>query len=104
MVAYSLFGFRSTKPSCNNATFAILPILLAVGYILFKTLFYPDVCQPPRPAVSTGSAWTPQQEQALGLQAYKQVLQKEGGNVVSERRGRGNGQDAWPGGWQRRHG
>ena len=62
--------------------FTILPIVLAIGYILFKTLFTPTFVNP-----ETGTkhhvGMSDQQEQTLGLQAYQQVLQKEGGNVVS---------------------
>ncbi len=62
--------------------FTIVPIVLAIGYILIKTLFTPTFTNP-----ETGSkhhvGMSDQQEQALGLQAYQQVLQKEGGNVVS---------------------
>ena len=61
--------------------FTILPILLAVGYVLLKTLFTPTFTNP-----ETGSkhhvGMNPQQEQSLGLQAYQQVLQQEGGNVI----------------------
>ena len=62
--------------------FAILPILLAVGFILFKLVFTPKYTNP-----ETGTkhrvGMDPQQEQALGLQAYQQTLQKEQGNVIS---------------------
>ncbi len=62
--------------------FTILPVLLAVGYILVKTFFTPTYVNP-----ETGSkhhvGMNPQQEQSLGLQAYQQVLQKEGSNVVN---------------------
>ena len=62
--------------------FTILPILLAVGYILVKTLFSPTFTNP-----ETGTkhhvGMNDQQEQSLGLQAYQQVLQKEGANVIS---------------------
>jgi len=61
---------------------AILPILLAVGFILFKLLFTPKYVNP-----ETGSVhhvgMDPQQEQTLGLQAYQQTLQKEQGNVIA---------------------
>ena len=61
---------------------AILPIVLAIGYVLFKTLFSPTFTNP-----ETGTkhhvGMNIQQEQTLGLQAYQQVLQKEGGNVVN---------------------
>ncbi len=62
--------------------FTILPILLAVGYILFKTLFTPSVTNP-----ETGTkhhvGMNPQQEEALGIQSYQQVLQQEGANRIS---------------------
>ena len=62
--------------------FVILPILLAVGYVLFKSLFTPTYVNP-----ETGSrhkvGMDSQQEQALGLQAYQQVLQKEGQNRIT---------------------
>ena len=62
--------------------FAILPILIAVGFILFKLVFTPKYTNP-----ETGTkhrvGMDPQQEQALGLQAYNQTLQKEQGNVIS---------------------
>ena len=62
--------------------FAILPIVLAIGYILFKLAFTPKFVNP-----ETGSVhhvgMTPQQEQQLGLQAYQQTLQKEQGNVIT---------------------
>ncbi len=62
--------------------FTILPILLAVGYILVKTLFTPTYVNP-----ETGTkhhvGMDPQQEQALGLQSYQQVLQQEGANRIT---------------------
>ena len=62
--------------------FAILPILLAVGYVLFKFVFTPTYTNP-----ETGSrhkvAMNDQQEQTLGLQAYQQVLQKDGQNRLT---------------------
>lgn len=62
--------------------FAILPIILALGYIIFKFLATPTVVNP-----ETGSrhkvGMDAQQQQALGLQAYQQVLQKEGQNRLS---------------------
>ncbi len=62
--------------------FTILPIVLAIGYVLFKTLFTPTFVNP-----ETGTkhhvGMNDQQEQSLGLQAYQQVLQKEGANVVN---------------------
>ena len=62
--------------------FTILPIVLAIGYILIKTVFTPTFTNP-----ETGTkhhvGMNDQQEQSLGLQAYQQVLQKEGGNVVN---------------------
>ena len=61
--------------------FVILPIILAVGYVLVKMLFTPTYVNP-----ETGSrhkvGMNDQQEQALGLQAYQQVLQKEGQNRI----------------------
>ncbi len=61
--------------------FAILPIVLAIGYVLIKTLFTPTYTNP-----ETGSkhhvGMNPQQEQALGLQAYQQVLQEEAANRI----------------------
>ena len=60
--------------------FTILPIVLALGYILFKTLFTPTVTNP------DGSkhhvAMNSQQEEALGIQSYQQVLQQEGANRI----------------------
>lgn len=62
--------------------FSILPILLAVGYILFKFVFTPTYVNP-----ETGSrhkvGMNDQQEQALGLQSYRQVLQQEGANRLT---------------------
>ncbi len=62
--------------------FVILPILLAIGYVIIKSLFTPTYVNP-----ETGSrhkvGMNPQQEQALGLQAYQQVLQKEGQNRLA---------------------
>ena len=62
--------------------FVILPIVLAIGYVLFKFVFTPTYTNP-----ETGSrhkvAMNDQQEQALGLQAYNQVLQKEGANRIT---------------------
>ena len=61
---------------------AILPILLAVGYVLFKLLLTPKYVNP-----ETGTVhhvgMDPQQEQALGLQAYQQVLGQESANVIN---------------------
>ena len=62
--------------------FTILPIVLAIGYVLLKTVFTPTFVNP-----ETGTkhhvGMNDQQEQSLGLQAYQQVLQKEGANVVN---------------------
>ena len=61
--------------------FAILPIVLAVGYILVKSLFTPTFTNP-----ETGSrhkiGLSTQQEEQLGLQSYQQVLGQESANVV----------------------
>ena len=61
---------------------AILPIVLALGFMLFKFLSADKFVNP-----ETGSkhrvGMDPQQEQQLGLQAYREVQQKEGQNVIS---------------------
>ena len=61
--------------------FTILPIVLAIGFVLFKLAFTPKYVNP-----ETGSVhhvgMDPQQEQSLGLQAYQATLQKEQGNVI----------------------
>ncbi len=61
---------------------AILPIVLALGFMLFKFMTADKVVNP-----ETGSkhrvGMNPQQEQALGLQAYQQVQQKEAANIVA---------------------
>lgn len=62
--------------------FAILPIVLALGYVLVKMLFTPTFTNPETGRKSK-VGMNLQQEQALGLQAYQQVLQKEGGNRVA---------------------
>ena len=60
---------------------AILPIVLAVGFILFKLAFTPTYTNP-----ETGTkhhvGMNPQQEQSLGLQAYQQTLAQERGNII----------------------
>lgn len=60
---------------------AILPIVLALAVVAFKFMTATKVTNP-----ETGSvhrvAMNDQQQQALGLQAYQQVLQKEGANVI----------------------
>ena len=62
--------------------FVILPILLAIGYALFKFVFTPTYVNP-----ETGSrhkvGMSVQQQATLGLQAYNQVLQKEGQNRIT---------------------
>ena len=62
--------------------FAILPIVLAIGWVLFKFVSTPTYVNP-----ETGSrhkvAMSDQQEQALGLQAYQEVLQKDGANRIT---------------------
>ena len=62
--------------------FVILPIILAIGYVLFKFVFTPTYVNP-----ETGSrhkvSLSPQQQEALGLQSYQQVLQKEGPNKIT---------------------
>ncbi len=66
----------------NRFPIRLLPIALAVVFVLFKFLATPKYVNP-----ETGSkhrvGMDPQQEQALGLQSYQQVLQQEGRNVVS---------------------
>ena len=66
----------------NNNGIRLLPIVLAIGFILFKFLATPKYVNP-----ETGSkhrvGMDPQQEQALGLQSYQQVRQEAGNNVVS---------------------
>ncbi len=63
---------------------AILPIILALAFVAYKFLSAPTVTNP-----ETGSRHHiptelgPQQQQVLGLQAYQQVLQKEGGNLIT---------------------
>ena len=60
---------------------AILPIVLALGFMLFKYLTADKFVNP-----ETGSkhrvGLDPQQEQALGLQAYQDVRQKAAGNII----------------------
>ncbi len=62
--------------------FALLPIVLAVGYILLKSFFATTYVNP-----VTGSKHkidlNPQQEEQLGLQSYQQVLGQESANVVT---------------------
>jgi predicted Zn-dependent protease len=61
---------------------AILPIIIAVIAIIYQLVSAPKAVNP-----ETGSVhrvgMSPQQEQRLGLQAYQQVLQQEGANVVN---------------------
>lgn len=60
---------------------AIFPIVITLAIIAFKFLAAPKAVNP-----ETGSShrvgMTPQQEQALGLQAYQEVLHKESANVI----------------------
>ena len=62
--------------------FAILPIILAIGYILIKSVFTPTFVNP-----ETGSrhkiGLNAQQEEQLGLQSYQQVLGQESANVIT---------------------
>ena len=71
----------SANPMNRNGI-RILPIVLALGFILFKFIATPKYVNP-----ETGSAhrvgMDPQQEQALGLQSYQQVLAEERANVVN---------------------
>ena len=60
---------------------AILPILLALAFVGFKWLTAERVVNPETGTVSRVGL-DPQQEQALGLQAYQQVLQENSGNVI----------------------
>ncbi len=62
--------------------FAILPIVLAVGYMLFK-FFSAQTVVNPETGTKHRVGMDPQQEQQLGLQAYQQVQQKEGQNVIT---------------------
>ncbi len=61
---------------------AILPIVLALGYMLFKMVFTPTFVNP-----ETGSrhkiGLNEQQEEQLGLQSYQQVLGQESANVIN---------------------
>ena len=62
---------------------AILPIVLALAFALFKFLTDEKYVNP-----ETGSkhrvGMSPQQEQQLGLQAYQQVLGEESANVMND--------------------
>ena len=60
---------------------AILPIFLALAFVAFKYLTAPKFTNPETGTVSR-VGMEPQQEQALGLQAYQQVLQENSGNVI----------------------
>ncbi len=61
---------------------AILPIVIALAVVAFKYMSATKVTNP-----ETGSvhrvAMNGQQQQALGLQAYQQVLQQQSGNVIT---------------------
>ena len=63
---------------------AILPIVLALAYVAYQYLTAPTNTNPEtgsRHHITTNMG--PQQQQVLGLQAYQQTLQKEGGNVIT---------------------
>ena len=60
---------------------AILPIVLALAFVAFRYITAPKFVNPETGTV-TRVAMQPQQEQALGLQAYQQVLEENRGNVI----------------------
>ena len=60
---------------------AILPIVLALAFVAFKWLTAEKFTNPETGTVHR-VGMDPQQEQVLGLQAYQQVLQENGRNVI----------------------
>ena len=84
MVVVLFLPFARLSFLMERKHIAILPIVLVLAYVAFQYLSAPKVTNPEtgsvhRIAPNMGA----QQQQALGLQAYQQVLQKEGGNVIS---------------------
>ncbi len=62
---------------------AILPIVLALAVVAFKFMTATKVKNPETGTVHR-VAMNEQQQATLGLQAYQQVLQKEGGNIIPD--------------------